>query len=131
MMWSERLIDGYSGHKIFAKNIWGHLNMEAADSIQQYQAMVASQPRVMVEVWEQGCHYCAALAPYVPGIASKYRGRVAIMQIERFSHPNIMSNLGVKGYPTIISYVNGREVHRYADSNSASMDAEAARLSSY
>lgn len=85
--------------------------------------------KVVLEVYKQGCPYCARIEPKVRELADRYRNAgVRFAQIDVMSYPNevaelrSMSGQMIDHYPTFLFYNNGQLVNSYADSSSQRLE---------
>ena len=67
---------------------------------------------VMMDVWSATCGPCKQLAPIVVDLATDYEGRVKVAEMNAATAPGVASRLGIRGTPTVIYFVKGREVER-------------------
>ena len=68
-------------------------------------------PTVVV-VTAPWCTVCRAMEPSLVEVADRYRGRVRLARLDLAVEPEVASDLGVKGTPTIIGFVDGDEAFR-------------------
>jgi thioredoxin 1 len=67
---------------------------------------------VVLDVWSPGCGPCATLEPIVMDLATAYRGRVKVAEMNAAEAVEFTARLGVMGTPTLLFFKAGREVHR-------------------
>ena len=67
---------------------------------------------LVLDVWSPGCGPCAMLEPIVMDLASDYRGRVRVAEMNAAEARESAARLGVMGTPTVLFFRKGREVHR-------------------
>ena len=78
-----------------------------------FKAEVTRSPiPVLLDVWGPGCAPCKQLEPIVIKLATRYRGRVKVAEINAADAPRTMQKLGVMGTPTVLYFANGHEVER-------------------
>ncbi len=62
----------------------------------------------LVDVWSFGCPYCMKLAPTMGALATKYKGRVKVCELNAGSFPHLVQSLGVRSTPTVLVFENGK-----------------------
>ncbi len=84
-------------------------------SVAAFEEHVAkSDIPVIVDVWSDTCAPCKKLAPVLVNVATKYDGRVRVVEINTDAEPALLARLGVRATPTLIMYEEGHEVGRMA-----------------
>jgi thioredoxin 1 len=71
-----------------------------------------SQVPVLLDVWSPLCGPCMKLEPIIIGLATRYKGRVKVAEMNAAAAPRTMRKLFVSGTPTVIYFKNGRELER-------------------
>ncbi len=74
--------------------------------------VLSSTVPVLVDFTATWCGPCRALAPILERIAKEGGGRVKVVTVDADDAPEIPMRFGVRGYPTIIAFVGGKEVGR-------------------
>lgn len=67
---------------------------------------------VLLDVWGPGCVPCQKLAPIIVDLATEYEGRVKVAEMNAAASPRTVGRLGIRGTPTVVYFVSGREVER-------------------
>lgn len=75
-----------------------------------YQAIVSSAPKVLVEFFASWCPHCHRMMPVVASV--KEEGKAAVFQYDVDRYPTLADKNKVVAYPTFILYRNGQEVWR-------------------
>jgi thioredoxin len=78
------------------------------------ERVLKSDIPVIVDVWSESCAPCKKMAPVLVNVATKYEGRVRVVEIDTTSEPALLARLGVRATPTLIMYEGGHEVGRMA-----------------
>jgi thioredoxin 1 len=82
-------------------------------SDETFEQLVLNSPLpVLVDFWAPWCGPCRMIAPIVEDLAAKYQGRAVIAKINTDENPEVPSDLGIMGIPTLIMYQDGEEVDR-------------------
>ncbi|GAV22420.1 thioredoxin-disulfide reductase [Carboxydothermus pertinax] len=82
-----------------------YLNQEQFEEV-----VVKSNIPVVVDFYSEDCPPCEALAPAYEKLAGQYGDKFKFVKIFRQQNRPLAEKLGVKGSPTVLFYVNGREV---------------------
>ncbi len=72
----------------------------------------ASQQPVLVDFWATWCAPCKMLKPVVEELATEYKGRVTLAELDVDANPNTASKFGVLSIPTLILFRGGKAVQR-------------------
>ncbi len=68
---------------------------------------------VVVDLWAPWCGPCKAVKPTLEKLATEYKGRVDLWEINADDSHELLQKLGVYGIPTLIAYRDGQELTRY------------------
>src|SRR5690349_17729899 len=75
------------------------------------EVLRASVP-VLLDFTATWCSPCRALTPILHKIAAEGAGRIKVVAVDGDDNPELATRLGVRGFPTIIAFVDGKEVAR-------------------
>ncbi len=67
---------------------------------------------VLVDFWAEWCGPCKMIAPIVDEIATEYQGKISVGKLDADAHPNILTQYGIMGIPTLILFKGGEPVVR-------------------
>jgi thioredoxin len=85
------------------------------DSLQQFtEQVLESELPVIVDVWSPTCAPCRQLVPVLQKVASRYDGRVRVVELSTDAEPALLARLGVRATPTILVFDAGKELGRMA-----------------
>ncbi|MCH5318324.1 MAG: thioredoxin family protein [Paramuribaculum sp.] len=79
-----------------------------------YEQVINSAPKVLVEFYASWCPHCQRMMPIVADVKEKEEGKVAVYQYDVDKYAELTDANGVESYPTFILYKNGEEVWRSA-----------------
>jgi thioredoxin 1 len=71
-----------------------------------------SRVPVLLDVWSPLCGPCRQLEPIVIRLATRYKGRVKVAEINAAAAPRTMRKLFVSATPTVIYFKKGQELER-------------------
>ena len=77
-----------------------------------------TQP-VLVDIWADWCSPCLALAPVLEKVMPEYTGRVLLAKLDADENMKIAGHYRVRGFPTVILFINGEEVDRFTSARPA------------
>ncbi|MDM8569509.1 thioredoxin domain-containing protein [Thiotrichales bacterium HSG1] len=69
------------------------------------EVLRASIP-VLVDYWNEWCIPCESIATTLDEIAETYTDKIKIVKLNSGKNPNITSKYGVRGFPTLMLFVN-------------------------
>jgi putative thioredoxin len=78
-------------------------------------AASAKQP-VLVDFWAEWCSPCIYLDPVLKEVVSRYAGavRLAKVEVDEGDNMKLAGRYQVRGFPTVILFVDGKEVDRFS-----------------
>jgi thioredoxin 2 len=68
---------------------------------------------VLVDFYADWCGPCRAMAPALEHFAATKAGRVLVLKLDTEASPRTPSQFGIRGIPTLISFVDGHEFRRH------------------
>lgn len=81
---------------------------------QTFEAEVASAAvPVLVDFTATWCPPCRVLAPILHAIAAEGAGRLKVVEVNGDDEPGLAVRFGIRGFPTVIAFVGGKEVARH------------------
>lgn len=69
---------------------------------------------VFIDVSTEWCPPCRVAAPLVKDLAERFQGRVKFVLIDGDESPDLVAQLGVRGFPTFLGWAQGEIVARRA-----------------
>lgn len=67
---------------------------------------------VLVDFFADWCYPCRVLSPLVAQVASDRADQVTVVKVNADDSPGLARRYGIKGLPTLVLFVNGKESKR-------------------
>lgn len=67
---------------------------------------------VLLDIWGPACQPCAKLAPIMTELATQFKGKVKVCEMNAADAVKTAARLSVRGTPTTIAFKNGAEIGR-------------------
>lgn len=67
---------------------------------------------VLVDFWAAWCGPCQMMAPAFKQAAAQLKGRALLVKVNSDDSPELSRRYGIRSIPTLVKFVNGREVGR-------------------
>ncbi|VAW64778.1 Thioredoxin [hydrothermal vent metagenome] len=82
----------------------------------QSKVLDASQRNpVLVDLWAEWCSPCRVIAPILEKIAAEFNDlSIAKVEVDEDENMKLAGRYQVRGFPTLILFVNGEEVGRFS-----------------
>jgi len=77
------------------------------------------QQPVLVDFWADWCSPCLMIAPVLAKVIPEYEGKVLLAKIDADENMKLAGQYKLRGFPTIIMFVDGEEVGRFGGAKSA------------
>ena len=68
---------------------------------------------VLCDISAEWCAPCRILMPILDALAAEYQGRFLLAKVDADENMRIAGRYKVKGFPTVIAFVNGEEEGRF------------------
>ena len=65
---------------------------------------------VLIDFWAEWCGPCRALTPTVEALAKDYQGKLAVYKMNVDENPEIPSQHGIRGIPTLLVFKGGQKI---------------------
>ncbi len=73
-----------------------------------FQSTVDSGTPVLVDFWAPWCGPCRVIAPILEEVAKEFEGKARVAKVNVDDSPDIASQFGVRGIPTLILFKGGQ-----------------------
>ena len=70
--------------------------------------VLQSTTPVLVDYWAEWCGPCKMIAPVLEDMAKEYAGRLTVAKLDIDANPEITSQFGIRGIPTLILFKSGK-----------------------
>lgn len=79
---------------------------------QEYNELLSSNKRVMVDFNAKWCAPCQKMKPYIVKLQTELAAQIKIVQLDADENKTLVKQMGLDSLPVIIVYENGKEVWR-------------------
>jgi thioredoxin 1 len=94
-------------------------DIDGNDEFQQRVVEASHQQPVLVDFWADWCSPCLMIAPVLAKVIPEYEGQVLLAKIDADENMKLAGHYKLRGFPTIIMFVNGEEVGRFSGAKPA------------
>ena len=94
-------------------------DIDGNDEFQQRVIEASHQQPVLVDFWADWCSPCLMIAPVLAKVIPEYEGKVLLAKIDADENMKLAGHYKLRGFPTIIMFVNGEEVGRFGGAKPA------------
>ena len=91
-------------------------DIDGNDEFQQRVIEASQQQPVLVDFWADWCSPCLMIAPVLAKVIPEYEGQVLLAKIDADENMKLAGHYKLRGFPTIIMFVNGEEVESLSTS---------------
>jgi len=84
------------------------------------EEVLLSKVPVLVEFWASWCVPCKMVEPILDKLAQIYNGEVKIGKLNVDQNPKMRARYQIRGVPTFIIFISGKEVERRVAAHSES-----------
>jgi putative thioredoxin len=77
------------------------------------------QGPVLVDFWAEWCAPCISLAPALERVVNEYEGRIQLAKLEVDDNMRVAGRYRLRGFPTVILFVDGGESGRFHGSRAS------------
>lgn len=81
-------------------------------SVEDYQKLVASDKKVLINFTAVWCAPCQKMKPYILKMQDELKDQVKIVRVDADENKSLTEVMKIEGLPMIIIYENGKEVWR-------------------
>ncbi|MEJ2642502.1 MAG: thioredoxin domain-containing protein [Desulfosarcinaceae bacterium] len=74
---------------------------------------------ILVDFWAEWCAPCLSLAPALERVIDELEGLVLLAKVEVDDNMHLAGHYRLRGFPTVILFVNGEEIGRFHGSRAS------------
>lgn len=91
------------------------INVDLHD-FEQHVIETSKTVPVLVDFWADWCPPCLALSPVLDRVVKAYEGKfiLAKVEVDEGDNMKLAGRYGLRGFPTVLMFVGGEEVGRFA-----------------
>ena len=89
------------------------------DNFDELVIAASLQQAIMVDFWADWCSPCLMIAPVLAKVIPEYEGKVVLAKIDAHENTKLAGHHKLRGFPTIIMFINGEEVGRFGGAKPA------------
>lgn len=89
------------------------------DQFQERVIEASHKQPVLVDFWADWCSPCLMIAPVFEKVIPEYEGRVLLAKIDADENMKLAGHYKLRGFPTVLMFVDGEEVDRFGGSRPA------------
>jgi thioredoxin len=94
-----------------------HVHVPGPDLVRvdqsNFDTLVVQNPQpVLLDFGATWCGPCQQLAPVVDSLATSYKGKMVVGQVDIDASPKLAQEFRIEGVPTLVVLVNGVEIDR-------------------
>jgi putative thioredoxin len=94
-------------------------DIDGKDEFQQQVIDASHQQPVLVDFWADWCSPCLMIAPVLAKVIPEYEGKVLLAKMDADENMKLAGHYKLRGFPTIIMFINGEEVGRFGGAKPA------------
>ncbi|MCL9805072.1 thioredoxin [Flavobacterium amniphilum] len=79
-------------------------------TLEQYQKLVKSDKKVLIDFYAEWCGPCKKMAPYMEKMKAELKDELVIIKIDADKNQELAQQLQIQGLPTLILYKKGEEI---------------------
>ena len=86
------------------------------DNFQTRVIAASHEKAILVDLWAEWCAPCRVIAPVLEKIAAEFQDTldIAKLEVDEGENMKIAGQYQVRGFPTLILFINGQEVDRFS-----------------
>ena len=93
--------------------------VDGNDEFEEKVIQASHQQPVLVDFWADWCSPCLMIAPVLAKVIPEYEGKVLLAKIDADENMKLAGRYKLRGFPTIIMFIDGEEVGRFGGAKPA------------
>jgi thioredoxin len=81
---------------------------------QEYEELLKSNPKILVNFYAEWCAPCKKMAPYVLNLQKELAGKITLVRLNADEHKTLINQFKIDELPALLYYENGQLVWKHS-----------------